>query len=241
MDEQEEIKKQTEEIVNAYLEKRKKPAMIAYGILFVAIYIFWIYINSDTSYSSSSSPSSSSTPSSSYSGTSSSTSSYSDTSSNPNEYAPGVNVIATPVVMGDKLVIRTRVSNHNAYPINKKIRIVVGSKVAHAILPELCPVIDVKHTAISLFNVAPGEYLPPGDSWDEYLGYTPRGKVNPSPRGCSRNRWRKDQFLCAIGFYARIYHEWQEANGNPGMTAFLSLEPVQGTTGIPRFLDKVFW
>ncbi len=119
--------------------------------------------------------------------------------------------------------------------------IVVGSKVAHAILPELCPVIDVKHTAISLYNIAPGEYLPPGDSWDEYLGYTPRGKVNPSPRGGSRNRWRKDQFLCAIGFYARIYHEWQEANGRPGMTAFLSLDPVQGTTGIPRLLEKVFW
>jgi hypothetical protein len=123
MDEQEEIKKQTEEIVNAYLEKRKKPAMIAYGILFVAIFIFWIYINSDTSYSSSSSPSSSSTPSSSYSGTSSSTSSYSDTSSNPNEYAPGVTVVATPVVLGDNLIIRTRVNNRNSYPINKKIRL----------------------------------------------------------------------------------------------------------------------
>ncbi len=125
MDEQEELRRQAEEKVNAYLEKTKKPAMITYGILFVAIFIFWIYINSDTSYSSSSSPSSSSTPSSSYSGTSSSTSSYYDTSSNPNEYAPGVNVIATPVVIGDKLVIRTRVSNHNAYPINKKIRLFV--------------------------------------------------------------------------------------------------------------------
>lgn len=119
--------------------------------------------------------------------------------------------------------------------------IVVGSKVAHAILPELCPMIDTRHIGISLFNIAPGEYLPPGDSWDEYLGYTPRGKINPSPRGGSRNRWRKDQFLCANGFYARIYHEWQEANGNPGMTAFLFLDPVQGTTGIPRLLEKVFW
>ncbi len=119
--------------------------------------------------------------------------------------------------------------------------IVVGSKVAHAILPELCPMIDTRHIGISLFNIAPGEYLPPGDSWDEYLGYTPRGKVNPSPRGGSRNRWRKDQFLYAIGFYARIYHEWQEANGRPGMTAFLSLDPVQGTTGIPRLLEKVFF
>jgi hypothetical protein len=123
MDEQEELKKRAEEKVNAYFEKRKKPAMIAYGILFVAIFIFWVYMDSGTSYSSGSSRSS--TPSSSYSstspGTSSSTSSYSDT--NPNEYAPGVTVVATPVVVGDKLVIRTRVNNRNSYPINKKIRL----------------------------------------------------------------------------------------------------------------------
>ena len=118
--------------------------------------------------------------------------------------------------------------------------IVIGSKVAHAILPELCPMIDTSH-GISLYNVASGEYLPPGDSWDEYLGYTLEGKPNPSPRGSGRYQWAKDHFLCAIGFYARIYHDWQEANGCPGMTAFLSLDPVQGTTGIPRLLDKVFW
>lgn len=119
MDEQEKIKKQTEEIVNAYFEKNKKPAMIAYGLLFVAIFIFWIYINSDTSYSSSHSYSS--TPSSSYADTPSSTPSYSDT--NPNEYAPGVTVVATPVVVGDNLIIRTRVNNRNSYPINKKIHL----------------------------------------------------------------------------------------------------------------------
>jgi hypothetical protein len=59
--------------------------------------------------------------------------------------------------------------------------IVIGSKVAHAILPELCPIIDIRHTAISLYNIAPCEYLPPGDSWGEYLGCTPIGKLNPSP------------------------------------------------------------
>ncbi len=118
--------------------------------------------------------------------------------------------------------------------------IVIGSKVAHAILPQLCPMIDINHTAISLYNVAPGEYLTLS-SWDEYLGYTPRGKINPSPRGGGCKRWRKDQFLCAIGFYAQIYHDWQKANGHPGMAAFLSQDPTQGTTGIPRLLDKVFW
>ena len=119
--------------------------------------------------------------------------------------------------------------------------IVIGSKVAHAILPELCPMIDTSHIGISLYNVASGEYLPPGDSWDEYLGYTPEGKYNPSPRGDGRKSWKRDQFLCAIGLYARIYHDRQEANGCPGVTAFLALDPVEGTTGIPRLLDKVFW
>jgi hypothetical protein len=103
------------------MDKQDKRGLIAWGIILTSFFVFWMYINSDTSYPSSYSRSStpSSTPSSSYA----STSSYSDTSSNPNEYAPGVNVIATPVVMGDKLVIRTRVSNHNSYPINEKIRL----------------------------------------------------------------------------------------------------------------------
>lgn len=119
--------------------------------------------------------------------------------------------------------------------------IVIGSKVAHAILPELCPMIDTSHIAISLARVTPGEYLPPSGSWEVYLGYTPGRRPNPSPLGGGRYSWGKDQFLCAIGFYARIYHDWQEANGNPGLAAFLSQDPAPGTTGIPRLLDKVFW
>jgi len=119
--------------------------------------------------------------------------------------------------------------------------ILIGSKVAHAIFPELCPIIEPKHIGISLFNLAPGEYLPPGDSWNTYLGYTPRRKINPSPRGGGRCRWRRDQYLCAVGFYARIYQDWQEANDTPGLDAFLSLDPKQSTTGIPRLLEKVFW
>lgn len=117
--------------------------------------------------------------------------------------------------------------------------IVIGSKVAHAILPNLCPIIDTSHIAVSLNNIASGEYLPPGGSWDMYHGYAPKRKHNPSPRGCSRYSWGKDQFLCAIGFYARIYQEWQEANSYPGLVAFLFQDPIEGTTGIPRLLDKV--
>ncbi len=119
--------------------------------------------------------------------------------------------------------------------------IVIGSKVAHAILPNLCPMIDTSHIAVSLNNIASGEYLPPGGSWDMYLGYAPKRKPNPSPCGGGRYSWGKDQFLCAIGFYARIYQEWQETNSYPSLAAFLSQDPVEGTTGIPRLLDKVFW
>lgn len=120
---EDEIKKRTEEEVSAYLEKRKKPAMICYGLIFVALFALWIYTDIKFPYSKSSSK-----PSPSYSSTSSGSSPPSSShtslvSNNPNEYAPGVTVVATPVQIGDKLVIRTRVSNHNSYAINKKIRL----------------------------------------------------------------------------------------------------------------------
>ncbi len=59
--------------------------------------------------------------------------SYSDTSTytddsikpNPNEWKPGINVVATPVQLGDDLIIRTRVSNKTGGHIDETIKIFV--------------------------------------------------------------------------------------------------------------------
>ena len=118
---------------------------------------------------------------------------------------------------------------------------VIGSKVAHCILPELCPMLDTTHIAMSLYNVALSEYLPPGNNWHAYLGRQERSPVNPSPRGAGRYIWDSYRFTQAIAFYERIYFDWQIANGNPGLTEFLKLDPVSGTTGVPRVIDKVLW
>jgi hypothetical protein len=118
---------------------------------------------------------------------------------------------------------------------------VIGSKVAHCILPELCPMLDTTHIAISLYNVATGEYLPPKDDWFSYLNREEKMVVNPSPRGAGRNSWDSKRFTQAIAFYERIYCDWQLVNGNPGYEAFLKLDPTVGTTGVSRILDKVLW
>jgi hypothetical protein len=118
---------------------------------------------------------------------------------------------------------------------------VIGSKVAHCILPDLCPMLDGKHIAISLYNVASDEYLPPRDNWDSYLGRKVNPVVNPSPRGAGRDSWDSNRFTQAIAFFERIYSDWQIANRNPGLAAFLELDSVVGTTGVPRILDKVLW
>jgi len=118
---------------------------------------------------------------------------------------------------------------------------VIASKVMHCIIPELLPMIDISHIGISLYNIHNDDYLPPVGAWIEYLGYKPNGKANPSPRGAGRNSWKAAQYLCTIGFYARIYSVWQINNGNPGLKAFLNLDSSKHTTGIPRVLDKVFW
>lgn len=118
---------------------------------------------------------------------------------------------------------------------------VIATKVLHCIIPELFPIIDSSHIGISLYNVFKQDYTPTQGTWDKYLGHTPKGKVNPSPRGEGRTNWGADQYLCAIGFYSKIYNAWQEINKQQGLEVFLSLDPVEGTTGIPRLLDKVFW
>ena len=118
---------------------------------------------------------------------------------------------------------------------------VIGSKICHCILPELCIMLDSIHITISLYNVASGKYLPPGNNWYSYLGREEISVVNPSPRGAGRDSWDCYRFTQAIAFYERIYSDWQIANGNPGYAAFLNLDPIAGTMGVPRIIDKVLW
>lgn len=118
---------------------------------------------------------------------------------------------------------------------------VIGSKTAHCVLPELCPMLDGAHIGISLYNVAAEEYLPPGNNWTTYLGRPVVNPPNPSPRGAGRKGWNAYRFTQAIGFYEALYSDWQATNGNQGMGAFLGTDPTAGTTGIFRALDKVLW
>ncbi|TET51118.1 MAG: hypothetical protein E3J58_02560 [Actinomycetota bacterium] len=87
---------------------------------------------------------------------------------------------------------------------------------------------------ISLYNIHRDDYLPPTGDWTQYLGYKPKGKFNPSPRGAVRNHWNIDQYLFAIGIYARIYNIWQGNNSNYGKEDFFNLDPSKGTAGVPR-------
>jgi hypothetical protein len=125
MDEQKEqkgLRRRIEEKIKLSPEKKRICLIAYYGICFLIIGYSMICITAEHPSESTSSPSTSfSTPSSTPSNSYSSTPSYSDT--DPNEYAPGVTVIATPAVVGDNLIIRTRVNNRNSYPINKKIRL----------------------------------------------------------------------------------------------------------------------
>ncbi len=118
---------------------------------------------------------------------------------------------------------------------------VIGSKVCHCLLPHICPMIDAHHIGISLNRIHADDYFPPGNSWEDYLGYSPHGKLNPSSQGAGRHSWKDDQFLCAIGFYVRIYHEWQKENGDPGMDAFLRLDTINHFSGVPRVIEKALW
>ena len=118
---------------------------------------------------------------------------------------------------------------------------VIGSKTAHCVLPDLCPMLDNEHIGKSLYNIAREQYLPPGNNWAAYLGRPVVNPPNPSPRGAGRNNWDAHRFTQAIGFYEALYSDWQAANGNLGIGAFLGLDPTAGTTGIFRVLDKVLW
>jgi len=120
---------------------------------------------------------------------------------------------------------------------------VAASKTAHCLFPNLAPMIDGAHTGISYYNIARATYTPPLGivNWAGWIGHQIAGVPNPSPRGAGRNSWGPDQFLAAIGANQHIYETWQAANGNPGFEAFLALDPVYGTTGVPRIVDKILW
>lgn len=120
---------------------------------------------------------------------------------------------------------------------------VAASKAAHCLFPNLAPMIDGAHTGISYYNIARGTYTPPLGivDWVGWIGHQIAGVPNPSPRGAGRNSWGADQFLAAIGVNQHIYEMWDAANGNPGLQAFLVLDAVHKTSGIPRIIDKVLW
>lgn len=118
---------------------------------------------------------------------------------------------------------------------------VIGTKVAHCLLPHICPMIDGRHIGISLNNIHENDYYPPGNSWVNYLGYSPQKKTNPSPKGEGRYSWKDTQFLCAIGFYVQVYKEWQKEHDNPGIDTFLDLDSNNYVSGIPRIIDKALW
>ncbi|MBL8027902.1 MAG: hypothetical protein JNL74_15880 [Fibrobacteres bacterium] len=120
---------------------------------------------------------------------------------------------------------------------------VAASKAIHALFPALTPMIDGAHTGISYYNILRNTYTPPLglDNWNDWLGHPLNGVVNPSPRGAGRNSWGADQFLCAIGLNQHIYENWQAANGNHGIIAFIALDSTPGATGVTRIIDKLLW
>ncbi len=120
---------------------------------------------------------------------------------------------------------------------------VAASKTMHALFPELAPMIDGRHTGISYCNIVRATYRPPLGlgNWAGWIGTPIPGVPNPSPRGAGRTAWQWHQFMAAVGLNQHIYELWQVANGNPGLQAFLAVDPSPGTTGIPRIIDKGLW
>jgi len=135
----------------------------------------------------------------------------------------------------DALARRGSVTNSGGF--------VVASKTMHCLFPELCPIIDGRHTGISYYNIDRATYTPPlgFNDWIRWVGVPIYGVANPSPRGAGRNAWQWQQFIAAMGINQHIYELWQAANGNLGYSAFLALDQTPGTTGIPRIIDKGLW
>jgi hypothetical protein len=120
---------------------------------------------------------------------------------------------------------------------------VAASKTMHCLFPNFASMIDGQHTGISYYNITRETYTPPIGlhGWTDWIGAEIFGCVNPSPRGAGRNGWQWFQFLASIGLNQHIYELWQAVNGCPGFQAFLNLDSVNGTIGIPRIIDKAFW
>ncbi len=120
---------------------------------------------------------------------------------------------------------------------------VAASKAMHCLFPELTPMIDGRHSGISYYNIARETYAPPLGivEWAGWLGAPINGVPNPSPRGQGRDLWEWKRFVLAMGINQHIYELWQVANGRPGLAAFLAVDPSDGTTGIPRIVDKGLW
>jgi hypothetical protein len=120
---------------------------------------------------------------------------------------------------------------------------VAASKTLHCLFPGLAPMIDGRHSGLSYFHIDRVTYKPPSgfQTWYAWLGEPFSGIPNPSPRGAGRVSWNSARFIAALGINQHIYEIWQANNHNLGMTAFLSLDPVAGTTGVPRIIDKLLW
>lgn len=120
---------------------------------------------------------------------------------------------------------------------------VAASKSFHCLFPNLGPIIDGLHSGPSYYHIVRETYMPPLGltEWQEWLGAPMQGVPNPSPRGGGRTSWGCDRFLAALGINQHIYELWQHEHDNPGIDAFLALDPTRGTTGVPRIIDKVLW
>jgi hypothetical protein len=120
---------------------------------------------------------------------------------------------------------------------------VAASKTLHCLFPDLAPMIDGRHSGLSYFYISRDTYTPPLDlqGWHQWNGGLILGVPNPSPRGAGRFNWDAGRFITAIGINQHIYEIWQTNNNYPGLQAFLTLDPAQGTTGIPRIIDKLLW
>jgi len=149
--------------------------------------------------------------------------------------ATGANLAADLHAIYDSLVTPGAVTASGGY--------VAASKALHCLFPSLVPMIDGKHTGLSYYHIVRGTYTPPLglDNWGIWVGAPMAGVPNPSPRGAGRNGWDWKRFLAATGINQRIYELWQSAHGNPGLHAFLAVDPPAGMSGVPRIIDKVLW
>ncbi|UQS17561.1 hypothetical protein [Pseudomonas sp. HS6] len=120
---------------------------------------------------------------------------------------------------------------------------VAASKTMHCLFPNLAPMIDGRHSGLSYFHILQSTYTPPLGikDWVDWVGAPLPGVPNPSPRGAGRYNWDAARFLAAIAVNQHIYEIWQQQNGSPGLRAFLAIDPVSGTSGIPRIIDKLLW